>query len=128
MLIDQAEQLPGKRTKSVTYADDFTGANSITNLLHWWNTLTTLGLLFGYYPKPIKCWLLVKPKCMKDIALKIFENPGINITEDGKRHKNYLTQKVNTWLDKLNMLCDITRIEPQAAYSCFVSRCKYITS
>ena len=65
---------------------------------------------------------------MKDIALKIFENPGINITEDGKRHKNYVTQKVNTWLDKLNMLCDIARIEPQAAYSCFANRCKYITS
>ena len=34
MLVDRAEQLPGKRTKSVAYADDFTGAGSITNLLH----------------------------------------------------------------------------------------------
>ena len=34
MLVDQSEQLPGKRTKSVAYADDFTGAGSITNLLH----------------------------------------------------------------------------------------------
>ena len=25
VLVDQAEQLPGKRTKSVAYADDFTG-------------------------------------------------------------------------------------------------------
>ena len=62
---------------------------------------------------------------MKDIALKTFENTGINITEEGKRHlgavigsieyrENYVTQKVNTWLDELNMLCDIVRIEPQA--------------
>ena len=35
LLVDQAEQLPGKRTKSVAYADNFTGARSITNLLHW---------------------------------------------------------------------------------------------
>ena len=34
MLIDQVEQLPEKRTKSVAYANDFTGALSIKNLLH----------------------------------------------------------------------------------------------
>ena len=85
MLVDQAEQLPGKRTKSVAYVDNFTSAGSITNLLHWWNTLTTLGPLFGYYPKPTKCWLIVKPP-MKDITLKTFKNTGINITEGDKRH------------------------------------------
>ena len=74
---------------------------------------------------------------MKDVALKTFENTGINITEDVKHHlravigtmaqyrENYMTQKVNNWLDELNMLCDITRIEPQAAYSCFVSGYKH---
>ena len=76
----------------------------------------------------------MKPR-MKDIALKTFGNTGINITEDGQRHlgvfigsieycENYVTQKVNTWLDELIMLFDITRIEPQAAYSCFVSAYK----
>ena len=69
---------------------------------------------------------------MKDIALKTFVNTGINIIEDVKYHmgavissieyrENYVTQKVNTWLDESNMLCDIARIEPQAAYSYFVS-------
>ena len=47
MLVNQAEQLPGKRTKSVAYADNSTGAGSITNPLYWWNTLTTLGPLLG---------------------------------------------------------------------------------
>ena len=111
MLVDEAEQLAGKRTKSVAYADNFTGAGSITNLLHWWNILTTLSPLFGYHPEPTKCWLIVKPR-MKDIALKTFE-------------KNYVTQKVNNWLDELNMLCDIARIEPKAGYSCFVSWYKH---
>ena len=57
-------------------------------------------------PKQTKCWLIVKPH-MKDIALKKFENAGINITEDGKRHlgavigsieyrENYVTQKADT--------------------------------
>ena len=36
-----------------------------------------------------------------------------------------MTQKVSTWLDELNMLYDIVRIEPEAAYSCFVSGYKY---
>ena len=73
---------------------------------------------------------------MKDIALKTCENTSIYITEDGMRHlgavigtieyrENYVTQKVNNWLDELNMLCDIARIEPQAAYSCFVSGYKH---
>ena len=64
-----------------------------------------------------------------------FENTGKNIT-DGMRHlgavigtieyrENYVTQKMNNWLDELNMLCDIARIEPQAAYSCFVSWYKH---
>ena len=55
MAVDQTEQLPGERTKSVAYAEDFIGTGSITNLLHWWNTLITLGLLFGYQPEPTKC-------------------------------------------------------------------------
>ena len=69
---------------------------------------------------------------LKDIALKTFENTGINITEDGKCHfgavigsikhwENYVTQKVNIWLNELNMLCDIARIEPQPASSWFDS-------
>ena len=44
---------------------------------------------------------------MKDIALKKFENAGINTTEDGKRHlgavigsieyrENYVTKKADT--------------------------------
>ena len=39
--------------------------------------------------------------------------------------ENHVIQKVNNWLDELNMLCDITRIEPQAAYSCSVSGYKH---
>ena len=47
MLVDQTEQLHGKRLKTVVYDDDFTGASSITNLLHFWNTFATLGALLG---------------------------------------------------------------------------------
>ena len=73
---------------------------------------------------------------MKDIALKTLENTGINITGDGKCHlravlgsieyrENYMTQKVNTWFDELNMSCGIVRIEPQAVYE---NHPKYISS
>ena len=83
MLVDQAEQLPGKRAKSVAYTDNFAAASSIANLLHWWNTLTTLGPVFAYHPEPTKYWLITKPG-MKYLAFKAFENAGINITEDGQ--------------------------------------------
>ena len=108
MLVDQAEQLPGKETKLVAYADNFTGAGSVSNLLHWWNILTTLSSLFGYHLEPTKCWLIVESR-MKYIALKTLENIGINIA-DGKCHlgavigsieyrENCVIQKVKTWLD-----------------------------
>ena len=54
-------------------------AGSITNLLHWWSILGTLSPLFGYYLEPTKCWLIVKPR-VKGIALKAFENTGIQLT------------------------------------------------
>ena len=108
MLEDQAEQLTGKKTKSVTYANNWNGAGSLADLLHWWNTLTKLGPL-GYHPETIKCWLIVKPN-MKDLVFKTLENISNNITEDRKCHlasteyrENYITQKVNTWLDELSM-------------------------
>ena len=80
----------------------------------------------GYHLNLTKCWLIAKPH-IKDTALKTFENTGINITEDDKCHlgaaigsielrENNVIQKVNSWLDELNMLWDIARIEPQAAY------------
>ena len=47
---------------------------------------------------------------MKDLVFKTFENISNNITEDRKCHltsteyrENYMTQKVNTWLDELSM-------------------------
>ena len=106
MQVDQAEKLSGNRTKSVAYVDEFTGAGSITKLFYWWNTLTILAPLFRYHHKQTECWLIVKSH-MKDIALKKFENAGINITEDGKRHlgavigsieyrENYVTKKADT--------------------------------
>ena len=86
----------------------FYWCGSISNLLHWWNILTTLSSLFGYHLEPTKCWLIVKSR-MKYIALKTLENIGINIA-DGKCHlravigsieyrENCVIQKVKTWLD-----------------------------
>ena len=65
-----------------------------------------------------------------------YESYSLENTEDGKRllgtvigsikyRRNYVTQKVNILLDESEILCDIARIEPQAAYSCFVSGYKH---
>ena len=65
-----------------------------------------------------------------------YESYSLENTEDGKRllgtvigsikyRRNYVTQKVNILLHESDILCDIARIEPQAAYSCFVSGYKH---
>ena len=141
MLIDQAEQRENQRKRENLEREPNQSPKRMILLvlaqsqICYFGGTPSLIPLFGYYLKPTKCWLIVKPR-MKDMALKTFENTGTNLTEDGKHHlgavigsieyrENYVTQIVNAWLDELNMLCDIARIESQAAYSCFVSGYKH---
>ena len=75
MLVDQAEQLAEKRSKWVAYPDEFTGAGWITNLLHWWNTLTTLGPLFGYHIG------YVRNKIIEQEFVQYSRPPSLNFVE-----------------------------------------------
>ena len=100
-------------------------------LSHWWKTLCEIGPKFGYYPQPIKSWLIVKEK-FKEEADRIFGGSNIQITTTGQRHlgavigdenyqKQYCEKIVKTWIDEIKLLSEIALIQPQAAYSSYVS-------
>ena len=69
--------------KQVWYADDAAGEGQITHLSSWWDDLCTNGSLFGYFPKPSKTWVIVKPE-YEEQAKKAF--PDLQITTAGKRY------------------------------------------
>ena len=94
-----------------------------------------LGPKFGYFPEPKKSWLIVKSDCL-DKAIHIFNNTNIQITTQGKWHlgaalgtsqfrNEYIIEKINKWVEELHVLSEIAKIEPQAAYTCFLSGYKH---
>ena len=115
------------KVKQVWYADDAAGGGKLDEVLRWWERLNETGPLFGYYPKPAKTWLIVKPHC-KEKAEKMF--PDLQISEVGHRYlgsfigteegtKSFLDSKVDEWINDIEDLADIAKREPQAAYSAF---------
>ena len=55
--------------KKLYYADDGGGGGILDQLLKWWTDVQEMGPNFGYYPKPSKTWLIVKPKYLKELKI-----------------------------------------------------------
>ena len=66
-----------------------------------------------------------------DEAVTAFEGSKVKITKEGNRHlgaivgslalkKKYLENKVNEWIEKLQVLSLIAKSYPHAAYSAFI--------
>ena len=72
-------------TKQCWLADDASGAGSIKDVLKWWQSLEKMGPMFGYHPNALKCSLIVKPNKYEE-AMEAFQNTGINVTTEGRRH------------------------------------------
>ena len=81
----------------------------------------------GYYPKASKSWLIVKLEYL-EIANLLFEGTNVNITTEGRRHlgavigsdaykEEYLSGKVNVWIEEIIELTKIARSQPHAAYT-----------
>ena len=135
MLLKLTEKFPNKQTKMVAFADDLSAGGSLSNIKKWWNALCNLGPKFGFNPEASKCWLIVKPQLVKE-AEELFENTKVNITIKGKQHlgatigsqdyrDEYVINKTDQRANELNNLCETAKLEPQAAYSCFVSGFKH---
>ena len=114
--------------KQVWYADDAAGGGKIADLQQWWSNLCARGPLFGYYPKPSKTWVIVKPEHYEE-AKEAF--PGLKITSDGHEYlgsfigttkgmEAFVKDKVSEWCKDLKQLSEIASREPQVAYSAFI--------
>ncbi|KAG1654810.1 Down syndrome cell adhesion molecule-like protein Dscam2 [Nymphon striatum] len=125
------ETLSTYDTKQAAYADDLVSAGKLKSLLAWWVGLLRVAPKAGYYPKPSKSWLIVKPE-KYELAKMIFKNTNINITSQGQRHlgaaigsvefrKSFVQDKVNDWMHQLRILSKIACYYPQAAYCAFTA-------
>ena len=116
--------------KIVVFADDLTNAGRLSKLRSWWKVFLDIGPKYGYFPKPSKTILTVKPE-YESKAAEIFDNTNIKITSSGQRHlgavigselyrKEYIEEIVSKWRDELSLLSEIVEIQPQAAYSAYI--------
>ena len=64
------------------YADDSQAVGRLRAIREWWDILNARGPLFGYFPKPPKTFLVVKPHLFEEAPL-MFEGTGIKITDGG---------------------------------------------
>ena len=95
----------------------------------------SLGPKIGYYAKASKSWLIVKPQFLEK-ANEIFENSGLKITTQGRRHLGavigleelkceFVSERVSEWVDELSKLSLIAMAEPHAAYAAYTDGFKH---
>lgn len=116
--------------KHAAFADDLFGAGDLDHLRKWWDAIVNLGPYMGYYAKASKSWLIVKGQYY-EIAKIVFENSGLNITTEGRKHlgavvgstsykNSFINSLIDDWIKELQVLSEIARTEPHAAYSAFI--------
>ena len=119
-----------ENTKRIAFADDFTGIGKLNQLKDWWDIVCLHGPNLGYFPKASKSWLIVKVQHYES-AIKLFEGSEVKITTEGNRHlgaiigtakykEEYLSKTVDEWIKQINLLSQIAKSYPHAAYSAFV--------
>ena len=77
----------------IWYADDAGAGGSLAELRKWWTELCGVGPCHGYFPKPSKSWLIVKPG-LEEEARRLFDGLGLNISVSGM--KSYLGSPIGT--------------------------------
>ena len=126
-----SENIDASTSKQVAYADDLTGGGKLHTLRLWWDAVLQHGPKYGYYAEPSKSWLIVKQENLEE-ATKIFENSGVKITAQGKRHlgavvgtnkfkNDFVKSQVDQWCDQIRKLATIAETQPQSAYSAFTT-------
>ena len=113
------------------FADDAGGLKKLVQLREWFDLLTSIGPKLGYFPKPSKCWLVIKSEGLREQAKQVFENTNINITSEGRPYlgaaigsqnftNDYLRDKVEKWSNELSSLEAAAKTEPHLAYIALV--------
>ena len=127
---ERGEDDTGGRARQSAYADDLTGSGTIDELKQWWDMVIELGPFIGYYAKPSKSWLIVKPQFLEH-AKQVFTGTGLQITTEGQRQlgavigsaeykDEYVTNKIQGWVDELKELQKVAKVEPHIAYCAYV--------
>ena len=122
------------QVKQVWLADDSAGGGTIESLYQWYESLCEEGRKYGYIVNGSKSWLIVKSSELAEKAEKVFGNE-VNITVEGRRHlgavigsvdykEQYCKEKVDKWLTEMEVLTEISRSQPHAAYVAFTKAFK----
>ena len=121
--------------KQCWLADDASGAGSIKDVLKWWQSPEKMGPMFGYHPNALKCWLIVKPNKYEE-AMEAFQNTGINVTTEGRRHlgaalgsrdflEDYVNEKAEQWVEEVIKLSAFANSQPQACFAAYTFGLKH---
>ncbi len=124
--------------KQTWYADDAAAGGSLDAIHAWWRQLQEFGPRYGYYPKPSKTWLIVKPG-KEDRAKELFlelcslvdGETTHNITTTGRKYlgsfigteegkQTYIEKQIEGWTQDIEDLARIAMKEPQLTYAAFV--------
>ena len=93
----------------------------------WWDTLSTLGPDFGYFPNDRKCWINAKP-AEEESVMEAFKDTSINVRVEGQKHlgaaigsreylKEYFSEKLTNWINDIANLAEFALSQPQACYA-----------
>ena len=63
---------------------DATACDKLVRLRSWFDALLEQGPAYGYYPKPAKCILVVKPDFLT-LAKKLFRGSGVQLQSEGSK-------------------------------------------
>ena len=112
------------------YADDASGAGSVSDLHVYWRNVLAKGPGYGYHPNPAKTVLLAKPAFLEE-AHQCFAGTGVKIVSNGCRYlggvlgsddfcHEYLMRQIFEWQRQVQRLADLGATQPHAAYTVFV--------
>ena len=124
--LDSADDL-----KQVWYADDASASGSLKSIRSWWDELSTVGPAYGYNANASKTWLVTKEEHLSR-AKEVFQSANVNITCEGRPYlgaplgsneyiKQFVLAKVDNWTRDLQLLSDIAKAHPHAAYTAFIT-------
>ena len=127
--------------KQVWFADDAAAMGKIADLHEWWDSLCAIGPSYGYFPNASKSWLITKESFYSS-AVAAFGDLDVKITTEGRPYlgspvgtpdyiESFMKNKVQEWIDELELLANIGMTQPHAAYSAFthglVSKWSYLS-
>ena len=78
--------------EQIWYADNSAAIGTVAQLHACWTKLAEVGQAFGYFPNPVKTWLVTKQDHF-NLATDTFRRLGVNVTPEGRP---YLSAAIGT--------------------------------